>query len=157
MLLHLPQNLIDFVTPYVNGNIVKLIPHETPECVKIIKSPCACETPNGMAVFGNSVLLARNESWLGHIGYSLDQNITEEELEVVILWLARTRLQVLGYAIESGSMRRFLNPAVTSFKPVKHACTCEKYVLNETPVIFLKQYVVSNKKKGPTIESVLNV
>lgn len=115
-----------------------------------------------MAVCGSGFLCREDSAHVGHIAFCLPSYDPDRiETQTVLLWLLCSHFKFYTFStrIEGGSLRRGLVEAIEKlFTRRPRSCRCFEYVFRQDvkPLYFLQHIVLSNEKKGPTIESVLH-
>lgn len=138
------------------------VEHHAPDCcccALIEKTDdCACNSRDGLAVCGPAFLCRDDTAHVGHIAFRLPS----DHPTTALLWLLCNHFKFYTYStrIEGGSLRRGLIEATKKLfaRRVRLSCQqCIEYVARSDvkPLYFLQNIVLSNDKKGPTIESVL--
>lgn len=142
---------------YEQVGLIEKTRDEPPAYAVIEKKTCACGTRNELAVDGDRIFCGRLDSAVGHSAYRIDRRVTREELTTVLAWLTRSAFQTFTSWIERGDFSRGLTSAKNKlFRKLPNSLPCcHAYRLAATPVYHLRHIVVSNEKKGPTLESVL--
>lgn len=148
---------------YTQEGLIEVV-HQEPEIYTTIeRSPCACNTLNDIAVYNDSIFVRRRNQYI--VGSSCYRIIWSAESEFItsVLWLVKSRFYTFSSKIvkfqEKGTgdikntFERRLTPFFFTFETLP--CKCLKYSIKNSPVYCLKHIVLSGKKKGPTINSVI--
>lgn len=148
---------------YIQEGLIKVVRREPDIYETIERSPCACNTLNDIAVYDDSIFTRRRDQYV--VGSSCYRIVwsTESEFMTSVLWLVKSHFYTFSSKIVKfeekateemkNTLERRLTPFLFAFETLP--CCCLKYTLKNTPVYCLKHIVLSGKKKGPTINSVI--
>lgn len=123
---------------------------------------CACTARDGLAVRGSAVVCREDLAIVGHTAFRLpiyDEDCLETQTALLWLLCNHFRFYTFSTRIENGTLRRGLIEAIEQLfvRRTRPSCECVEYVFrdNVKPLYCLRHIVLTNEKKGPTIESVL--
>lgn len=138
---------------YIESGLVNVL-ETKPDCYVLIESKsCSCDTRNGIAVHNSSILINNFDHYIkGHENYILDYK-SNEEITTAVFWLLKSNFYTFDFKLEKSKYTRHLSERFFSIhhKP----CGCIEYKLTGEPIYCLKNTVVSSRKTGPTVKSVI--
>lgn len=167
LVVHLPLDVSRFPFPVFEEEGLVRVEHHSESCccccARIENKSCACDSRDGLAVSGNRFLCRDDAAHVGHIAFCLPFYDRDRiDTQISLLWLICTHFNFHTYSvcIKGGSLQRVMIEAKKKLFVRRRlsSCQCIEYVARDDlkPLYFLQHIVLSNDKKGPTIESVLS-
>lgn len=148
---------------YVEEGIINVV-YEKPNIYTTIeKKPCACNTVNDIAVYNSSIFVKCKDQYIAGASHYRILWENDMEFETCILWLLKSRFNTFSNSIGKYFSQRTQRMETTLERKVSPfffdstllKCGCLEFALTSTPVYCLEHIVLSGKKKGPTINSVI--
>lgn len=138
---------------YIESGLVNVL-ETKPECYALIeRKSCSCNTRNGIAVYNSSILINNFDNYIkGYENYIFDYKYNEE-ITTVIFWLLKSNFYTFDFVLEKSKYTRHLSERF--FSIYHKSCGCIEYKLIGEPIYCLKNTVVSCRRTGPTIKSVI--
>lgn len=142
--------------------VVRVVPDDSDYALIEETEDCACKSRDGLAVRGPAFLCREESAHVGHTAFRLPSyDPGRIEAQTALCWLLCTHFKFYTFStcIKDGSLRRGLTEAIEKLfsRRMRSSCECIEYVArgDVKPLYLLRHIVLSNDKKGPTIESVL--
>lgn len=147
------ENKKDIFKSYIESGLVKVLDTKPKYHVLIENKSCSCNTRNGIAVDYSSIFINHLDHYIkGHENYVLEYKC-ETELKTAIFWLLKSNFYTYDSKLEKSNLTLYLSER---FFSINHQpCGCIQYTLTEEPIYCLQNIIVSSRKTGPTIKSVI--
>lgn len=142
---------------YVKSQIVNILETKPNSCMLIESKSCACNTKNGIAVHESSIIIDDIDNYVtSHENYILNCK-NKNEIITAVFWLVKSNFYTYDYHfIKEYTIKMFKRNLSERFFNVKHKmCNCVEYELTREPIYCLKSNVVSSRKIGLTVKSVI--
>lgn len=138
---------------YIESELVNIIDTKPEHYALIESKPCACNSRNGTSVQNSSIIIKNLDNYIkGYENYILNCQ-SEEEIKTVIFWLLKSNFYTFSSRVENRKYKRNLSERF--FYIYYKTCGCIEYELRGEPIYCLKSIVVSSRKTGPTVKSVI--
>lgn len=163
VVIYIPENEEIPIPSYVEEKFIEVTRNEPEQYVTIERKECACNTKDGIAVFNDNMIIQKQDLYVtGCSNYRILYN-SETEFINAVFWLVKSKFYTFVnyygyyYSHRTQSMQKTLKRRLSPrfYTMTKLQCGCIQYYLGESIVYCLRNIVLSGKKKGPTIESVI--
>lgn len=143
----------EMFSSYLKSGIISILKKKPKNYILIEHKTCACNTKNHIAVKELSIFIKNVDNYVkSYENYIIDFE-SEDELTSIILWLSKSRFLKYDYGMTNKKFTRYMSE--NFYEVYYKSCGCIEYKLTTYPIYCLEHIVVSSKKIGPTVKSVL--
>ena len=149
------------IVPFVKGGLINILNVKPKHYFVIEQKTCACNTKNGIAVDGFSIIINNLDNYVKcHENYIFEFG-SKNELESAIFWLVKSKFNLYDYKFEKVTCENIKKVVFNRYLSEKffyisfEKCGCKRYTTRGKPVLCMESMVITSNNIGPTIKSAI--